>query len=93
MQAHVAEGQLAERLVQRQRAAAFGLEGGIVEDGEYALGPGKAFCTFIFAPFRLLKGVYSMASAPMKAKNVPGVISPWMTSRPPYQMTSDAGAR
>ena len=41
VQAHVAEGQLAERLVQRQRAAAFGLEGGIVEDGEYALGPGK----------------------------------------------------
>ena len=29
-----------------------------------------------------------MASAPMKAKNVPGVMSPWMTSRPPYQITS-----
>ena len=41
MQAHVTEGQLAERLVQRQRAAAFGLEGRIVEDGEHALGPGK----------------------------------------------------
>lgn len=24
----------------------------------------------------------------MKAKNVPGVMSPWMTSRPPYQITS-----
>lgn len=41
VQAHVTEGQLAERLVQRQRASAFGLEGRIVEDGEHALGPGK----------------------------------------------------
>ena len=29
-----------------------------------------------------------MASAPMKAKKVPGVMFPCTTSRPPYQMTS-----
>ena len=41
MQAHVAEGQFPERPVQRQRAAVFGPERGIVKDGEHALRPGK----------------------------------------------------